>query len=349
METINFDSDTLLDLKDFVDGTTGPYLSIILPARSDFTHPSNDLADAWQRVRSDHVDSWPATALEQVDQLLGEAGHAGGESLALIVPTEGTPLVEHLAGGPGEPRVLEGPLPALAPIIENRQRTIAHIVVECDKAGADIIAFDGGTPIATESVEGDEEHIHRGHPGGWSQRRFQQRAENTWESNISDVADATERVAQQVDAKLIAVAGPTRAQSMLVTELGTRSLGDVTVGLEAGDTDGIADEVVTLTDDVHARSIAQIGGDFRERSARDAATTGTHNVMEALAAGRVETLLVSDDWSDTSTLRDEIADLPESPRTLDAAIVATLDSGGAVVVIPHLASIDDSLGALLRW
>ncbi|BAN00357.1 baeRF2 domain-containing protein [Ilumatobacter coccineus] len=349
METINFDSTTLLDLKDFVDGTTGPYLSIILPARSDVTHPSSDLADAWERVRSDHADRWPASALEQVDRMLGEAGHAGGESIALIVPTEGKPHVEHLAGGPDEPRVLEGPLPALAPIIEHRQRTIAHIVVECDKAGADITGFDGGATIATESVDGDEEHIHRGHPGGWSQRRFQQRAENTWESNISDVADATERVAEQIDAKLIAVAGPTRAQSMLVTELGKRSRGDITVGLEAGNTDGIADEVVTLTDDVHARSITQISGEFRERSARDAATTGTHNVMEALAAGRVETLLVTDDWSDDSTLRHEIDGLPESPRALDAAIVATLDSGGAVVVVPHLASLDDSLGALLRW
>ncbi len=36
---------------------------------------------------------------------------------------------------------------------------------------------------ATEQVEGETEYIRRGAPGGWSQKRFQQRAENTWEHN----------------------------------------------------------------------------------------------------------------------------------------------------------------------
>lgn len=349
MKDPNLDADLTRDLQEFLDSTTGPYLSIVLPARSDVAHPAARLDTAWQRIRGDYVDRWPHAELEQVDEMLASAGHEGGDSIALIVPTTGTPLIEHLAGSPEKPRAMQGPVPAFTPIIEHRQRTIAHLVVDCDKAGADIIAFDGGETLATDHVDGDELHIHRGHPGGWSQRRFQQRAENTWESNIGDVADATERLATDVGAQLIAVAGPTRAQSMLVRELGERSLGDITTALDAGSPDGIADEVVTLTDDVHARAIAQISKDFRERCAEDTATADPTRVLDALDAGRVETLLVSDDWSDTTTLGRSLADLPETSRMIDAAIAATLRSGGAVVVVPQLAALDVAIGAFLRW
>lgn len=349
MKAPNFDADATLDLQDFLDRTTGPYLSVVLPARSNVAHPTARLDSAWQRVRGEYVDRWPEAALQQVDEMLASAGHDGGDSIALVVPTTGTPLVEHLAGSPGEARSMQGPIPAFTPIIEHRQRTVAHLLVDCDKTGADVIAFDGGHTLAADRVDGDELHIHRGHPGGWSQRRFQQRAENTWESNISDVADATERLATEVGAQLIAVSGPTRAQSMLVSELGERSLGDITTALDAGSPEGIADEVVTLTDDVHARAIAQISKDFRERSAHDTATTGANSVLDALEAGRVEMLLVADDWSDTTTLDRSLDDLPETSRMIDAAIAATLRSGGTVVVVPRLAALDAAIGAFLRW
>ncbi|WP_395152628.1 Vms1/Ankzf1 family peptidyl-tRNA hydrolase [Ilumatobacter sp.] len=349
MKTPTFASANLLDLNEFVEATSGPYLSVILPARSDVPDAVHRLDDAWRRIQNDVSGRWPEAALAKAEQAVLAAGHARGDSMAMILPTEGAPLVEHLAGSPASTRIMEGPLPAFTPIIEHRQRTIPHLVVECDKAGADIMAFDGGNPLVADRVDGDEHHIHRGHPGGWSQRRFQQRAENTWDSNISDIADAVEQLAARVEAQLIAVAGPTRAQSMLVSELEKRSLGDVTKALEAGDVDGIADEVVRLTNDVHARAIAAISENFSERCAHDTATVEQSQVLDALAAGRVESLLVVDDWSDTAQLGRPFEMLSRNTRIIDAAISAAMTSGATVTIVPGLAALEDPIGAFLRW
>ena len=46
------------------------------------------------------------------------------------------------------------------------------------------VGIHGDSPEEVQvQVDGDELHIHRPHQGGWSQRRFQQRAENQWEAN----------------------------------------------------------------------------------------------------------------------------------------------------------------------
>ncbi|MFT4865635.1 MAG: hypothetical protein ACI8RE_001824 [Ilumatobacter sp.] len=352
MKTSTFESANLLDLNGFVDAASGPYLSAVLPARSDVPDAANRLDDAWHRIQNDVSGRWPEAALARAEQAVLAAGHARGDSMAIVIPTAGAPLVEHLAGSPTSTQIMEGQLPAFTPIIEHRQRTIPHLVVECDKAGADIVAFDGGNPLVADRVDGDEHHIHRGHPGGWSQRRFQQRAENIWDANISDIsdiADAVEQLAAQVEAQLIAVAGPTRAQSMLVSELGKRALGDVTTALEAGDVDGIADEVVRLTDDVYARAIVAISEDFSERCAHDTATAEQSEVLDALAAGRVESLLVVDDWSDTAQLGRPLETLSSDTRIIDAAISAAMTSGATVTIVPGLAALKDSIGAFLRW
>lgn len=349
MSTTTFVPANLADLQAFTDATSGLYLSALLPARSDAPDAARRLEEAWRHVRRQASGQWSATVLDRAEQAVSDAGHADGDSVAVIVPTSGTPFIEHLAGAPMTAMMLEGPLPAFGPIIEHRQRTIAHIVVDCDKAGADIVAFDGGAVIDADRVDGDELHIHRGHPGGWSQRRFQQRAENTWEANISEIADAVEALAAQVDARLIAVAGPTRAKTMLVTELGSRSTADRTVGLEAGDVDGIASEVVTLTDDVHARGITALSEEFRERSAHGTATGDEDAVFDALADGRVDGLLVADDWDADALLERELPGVPTGSRKIDAAIAAALGGGATVTVVPGLAALDGPLGAFLRW
>ncbi|MDF2741972.1 MAG: hypothetical protein K0S88_3342, partial [Actinomycetia bacterium] len=47
-------------------------------------------------------------------------------------------------------------------------------------------------------VEGEELHVTRSASGGWSQRRFQQRAENRWQQNAGAVAEALTRLVDQV-------------------------------------------------------------------------------------------------------------------------------------------------------
>jgi len=206
-------------------------------------------------------------------------------------------------------------------------------VVEADLAGADLTAFDGGDVLATGVVEGETEFIHRGHAGGWSQRRFQQRAENTWEENADDVADSARRLAERVGARLIAVAGPDRARTMVVKSLAHAPMR--VVPLSAGNPDGIADEVTRLTADVAASDTVEV-----IRKARQSMATADHfvgDVLTAVTNGRVETLIVHDDGT------------PGNDRYVDRCIAAALSTGASVRIVPNVGTLRDGAGAVLRW
>jgi hypothetical protein len=104
-----------------------------------------------------------------------------------IADTTGVQLVEPLPQAPRSEVARVQELPALAPVLEHRQGTIPFVLVVIDRQGADL--FWSGTDHDGEThVEGGEGPIRKVHAGGWSQERFQRRAENTWEQTAVEVA-----------------------------------------------------------------------------------------------------------------------------------------------------------------
>lgn len=338
------------DLDDLRSATrwAGPFFTAVLPARSDVADAEHRLGVRWTNASKQLSSRWTDEDLAEIDQLLDSLGHDGGAALAIVRSADGRTLTEFLPASPGSAVVQEGELPALVPIIEGRQRAIAHVVVETDKTGADIVAYADGDVVAEDQVEGDERHIHRGRFGGWSHRRFQQRAENTWNDNADDVAEAAAALAGTVDARLIAVAGPTRAQSMVAEALSSRTDADV-IKVDAGDADGIAGEIVTLLDDAHASGVAELAARLRERLGNDLAVSGIDATVQALVEGRVETLLVNDDWTDQTELDRQLMDIEPGTRAIDAAVAAALRTEADVAVVPTLAAMEGPLAAILRW
>lgn len=329
-------SASLDDLRPLIDAD-GPFLTVLLPAPSRHADAAERFAVRCKNALKEVSGDWPADDLLAFEQELAALPHHAGDSV-IVIRAAGGPMHVEFIHDPVEPRLFEGPLPRLAPLIESRQRTIAHVVVDADKAGAGITAFDGGRVLGSEIVEGETEHIHRGHPGGWSQRRFQQRAENTWDENADDIAAAADEFARRVAARLVAVAGPARARSMVVDSLDAlvRNHEYAIEPIEQGDVDGIADAVTRLTADVAASdAVAAI-----ERAKESMATAGDFDgdVLAALDAGRVDTLLVHDD--DDSTTDD---------RHIDRCIARALSTHANIVVVPKVAILDQGVAAVLRW
>ncbi|WP_420453278.1 Vms1/Ankzf1 family peptidyl-tRNA hydrolase [Ilumatobacter sp.] len=335
------------DLRDLLDGE-GPYLTIALPAPS--AHP--DAAHRFDIERKNVVRAipgdWPDDDRDELVADLDDLPHDAGAAVIAVRRLGGPTHVEFIADEVHGASVFQGPLPRLVPLLDARQRTIGHVVVECDLAGADIVSFDGGTVLETETVEGDTEHIHRGHPGGWSQRRFQQRAENTWEENAADVVEATMETVDRSGARLVAVTGPTRARSMVVEGLrevveGRGQHADVVVvGIESGDAEGIAADVVRHTADIAARDSMAAIDDVKER----ASSPGGYSpgeISSALAEGRVELLLVDD--ADPT----EVLDDPAETRFVDHCVAGALRSGADIRVVPNVAVVNDGVGAIMRW
>ena len=332
-------NDTTADLRPLLD-QDGPFITMILPTRSEHADAAHRFEIERKNALKSLSSTWSDDELRILESRLASVSHGGGEAVVVVHPMNGPTFYEFIENGVERAYVTEGPLPRLAPLIEARQRTIAHVVIDVDLAGADITAFDGGTVVATETTTGETEFIHRGHPGGWSQRRFQQRAENTWEDNADDVADAAAALAEQTGARVIAVVGPTRARSMVAAGVDER----VPIRVEqidAGDPEGAADEITRLTADVAANDVMRLIEAVRERVGTGTASTSADDIRQALTQGRVETLLVHDD--ENAVIESSAA------RLVDWAIQRALATDAHVHVVPNVSVLDDGLAATLRW
>ena len=332
------------DLKD-VANESDWFATIMIPTPSNLDDARARFELEWRNARRQLSDVWDDDELEQLDELVGSLRHGDSTSLVIVHAHHGSTLIEALDEPVSATTVHEGPLPRWLTVIEARQRVIAHVVVEADRAGADLTAFDGGNVLAIESVDGATVHIHRGHPGGWSQHRFQQRAENTWEDNARQAADAVATLARKVDAQLIAVAGDIRAQVFILESL-PADIADITVRIDAGSPAGIADEVVRLLSTIVAERVTTAADLVRAGLNNDIASIDTNTIVAALRRGRVDTLLVHDDATSGHAADPNRLD---GARLVDRAIVAALATDAEILVVPRLAMMHGPLAATLRW
>lgn len=334
------------DLCELVD-EPGPFATVLLNSPSRFADADDRLATRWRTARRTLENDWRDERLASLDDLVDGIAHDDGEAIAIVQAASGVTLTASL----GEPLTADvayvDALPRLATIIEDRQRTLPHIVVVTDRTGADIVAFDGGSVVDADEVTGSTLHVHRGHPGGWSQRRFQQRAENTWEQNANVVADAVTRLAREVDPVVICIAGDVRAKNLVADALDSGTNAPVVL-LDAGDPEGISDEVVRIVSDQVARAQRTLITRLRD-GLHDGNATGFDGIFDALLEGRVDTLLVHDDDSDEPRVSGASADDVGDARAVDSAIRAALRSDADIVVVPGIAAMGGPVAGLLRW
>jgi peptide subunit release factor 1 (eRF1) len=253
--------------------------------------------------------------------------------------------------------------------VEYRQQAQPLLVVLADRTGADIVAISGTGEQAVDEVNGmpEEFPVHKAKAGGWSQKRHQQRVENTWDKNAAEAAEHVSKIAERIGARMIAGAGDPRAlqllQEHLPSEIAERfRMCDGT----AASLDHVADEVTRLVADESARDTVALLEQFRNAKGQgDLACEGVADTLRALAEARVETLLVHDDpddgrralfgprpevvGTDRATLDAMGAPEVAEGRLADVAIRAALGTDAAVRIIPGHGGPAEGIGAVLRW
>jgi peptide subunit release factor 1 (eRF1) len=179
-----------------------------------------------------------------------------------------------------------------------------------------------------------------------------------------------EETCNRNDAKLVVVARDVRAVELLRKALPPRVDELVTVidgsRHADGSEDAIADDTVRAVATVVARDTAALLAKFREEVGQhDRAADGPGPVLEALARGQVEVLLVHDDPDDNRTAwfgpeplhvgarRDVVEAMgvaaPTEGRLVDVALRAALGSGAGIRIVPDSRQLDGRVGAILRW
>jgi Bacterial archaeo-eukaryotic release factor family 2 len=357
----------------------GPFVTVYLSTEAAVAQAAQQSELRWKSLRRRlEGEGAPPEALAAIDPLVPDA-HRLGRTLAVVADATGTRLVRHEPEPPARDAGWVAPLPRVGPFIEWAQSAVPHLVVLADRAGADIVAFTrradsfgaGGAGVVSVGEEtGDDPELRKTNPGGWSQRRYQQRAENLWEQNAKAVADQVASLADQTGARLIVVAGDVRALRLLREHLPERTaelLREVDGSRAPGSgLDEIADDVVKLAATIVAEDTVEFLRQFKEeRGQRDQAAEGVKHTIAALAAARVDTLLVHDDPDDDRTAwfgpepgmvaqtRKELTDLgvsePQKARLVEVAIRAAFTTGAAVRIVPSVGSVKQGIGAILRF
>ena len=348
----------------------GPFATVVLATEQGIENAAQRSEQRWRALRSELADARAGDeVLEAVDRTVPEA-HLEGNALAVVAAGEGVLHVEHGRDLPPRDLVRWASLPSVVPVVEWRQAFPPHVVVLADRRGADMVAFRHERAEVRREAGGDDDPLTKSAPGGWSQRRYQQRAENTWEENAEDVATELAKLVGQVDARLVVVAGDVRALQLLREELPDEVLGvlrSVQGGRSPdGSMDDVDEEVRGLVDQTVARETEEILEKFREEVGQsDRAADGPAATLEALTRAQVDVLLVHDMAEDERTgwfgpaptqaamtpdpLRAMGVEEPTEGRLVDVMLRAALGTGAAIRVVPPVGGPSEGVGAILRW
>ena len=357
------------DLADLV-ADTGPFVTVYLTTEADIDNAAHRSEQHWKALRRDLADAGaPEEALAAIDPLVNDA-HLQGQTLAAVATPAGLGHAEHAPDPPPRDRGTVAALPALVPILEWRQSYPTHVGVLADRAGADIFLSRHDRPDVQREAGGDDDPLHKAKPGGWSQLRYQHRAENTWEHNADDVAAEITNLFDRSGARLVVVAGDVRAVQLIREALPERVAGRLEVVDGGRSQDGSEDEFGA---EVHGRLAGAVASDtvallekFREELGQDdRAVDGPDATFAALAKAQVEVLLVHEDPDDERRalfgpdptaigLRavDMTAlgvDAPSEAPLVDVAVRAALGTGAGIRVVPAGQAPTGGLGAILRW
>jgi hypothetical protein len=358
------------DLADLIR-RAGPFLSVFLNTeRHTADSPQRSLA-RWKTVRHDLPQkAVPDAILERIAEIVSEA-HLEGDGLAVIADADRILHVEHGPALRMNDEATWGKIPRLVPIIRWRQSEPTYLVVMTDRTGADLFGFRRCSPELHAEVEGEDNEIRKVQAGGWSQRRYQQRAEDSWEKNAEQVAERVTRLADQIKPAFVAVAGDVRAVALLRDSLPERvaelvHVIEKEIPRKLEKDDPVPEDVWALVQQ-HVRETGEalLARFEEERGQHDKAVEGVDATARALAMAQAAVLLIAD-WSENDhqlwfgsnpsmlavtarELKDLGVDSPEQGPARDVLVRAALATSAGIRVLDDADAIEGGVGALLRW
>jgi hypothetical protein len=348
----------------------GPFTTIYLSTEPDVDNQAGRSVVAWRNLRRELEDAdVPENVLDGIETYVPDA-HKDGAALGVIADDAQVLHVEYGYRPPARDLAIHAALPRLTGFIEWRQAARPYVMVLIDRIGADIEAVRPGGADIDLQVEGHDVNVRKVGPGGWSQRRFQQRAENFWEDNAKAAAALLARAVDAVEPAVVFVAGDVRALQLLREEARqdvVELLHEVTGGRsEDGSAADMAAEIATALEAISDQETAELLQLFeQERGQHDRASEGVAATIAALERAQVDTLLLVEDLDDARTAwfgpdPTQVAagpgDLsalgvaaPVEARLGDALVRAALGTGASVRIVPAEAGIAEGVGAILRW
>jgi len=311
----------------------GPYTSIYL-AFGEFA--AEDPQAVFNKRRADLASKGSSPrALEAIEARLTLPRPDDVAGMALHAADDGSTTVDYALEGPSVPIIHVGTLPVAAPLLEWDQWRVPHVVVSFGADTAEVVTFlpnaePAIAPLATDPIAA---------------------AAAVRELAVDDHLRLVVVVDQGGEAKELA-RGLRGVVPLFTNVIEIEHAASLSL-------DEVVDTTVRYVSDVVARDTVRVLELFRTLTPSGHGVEGTAVVFDALAAGRVKTLLVHDDPNDPTTVGFDSppsvcawaeADAPLLARRIDAAIWSAVQQGAEIRIIPDTSSTGpkDNIGAVLR-
>ncbi|GGB98235.1 baeRF2 domain-containing protein [Cellulomonas carbonis] len=364
----------------------GPLTTVCLDVTRADEAGDREIRSRWNGLRREleHRGA-PGETLDAIQEVVLRPTHVPGPHGRYVVASRDEILFDHvLADPPVRDEAFHDGTPSLMPAVRAADEAVRYLLVEVDRAGADLSwsgvdSHDADTDLG--HVEGGHDVLHKFGGGGWSHRRFQERVEDSWERNAEAVAAEVERLVTRYRPELVLLTGDVRAVP-LVRDAAGHATKEVLVDVPGGSrADGVKE-------DVFARNVGQVLEAYRARRREavvdrlreglgrgDGAVTELGDVVDVLRKGQVDELVVVRNaagdsvahlnertlWvgpeplqlglsrGDLESLGVPSADQRELRADIAVLRAALAQDAGFTFALEGSVSLVDGLGALLRW
>jgi peptide subunit release factor 1 (eRF1) len=255
--------------------------------------PDRDRTERAKSLRADR-DKVLAT-FDQIDEYTAAHG-------LVIVACDALDVYEVLPlAFPVDTHVVVDPEPGLADLARYAEDYPRYAVLLLDQKYAVLTIFAQGRPSRSVRVRGSG-YPRKQMQGGWSQHRYEGRAEERSEAFVRRVAEETRSVIDESGVPMLVLAGDDRITSAIEKDLHEtiQSLVIGTVNLKIESTPAEMVEVVQpIVDQAERDREATAVQAVHEAIGMGTGAGGAADVMHALQAGQVDTLVMNDDFQGT--------------------------------------------------
>lgn len=296
------------------------YVSVYLDTTPSSADAAAELALRWRAARERLAAAGADDAtLGAVEDVLSSRTHdARGQA---VFAASGTVRLNRALPAPPHQEIASyAPLPHVMPLLAQLPAHVPHVLVAADRAGGHVLAVSADRTAASGDVAGEQWPVHKVSTGGWSEKRLQRSAEETWEENARLTVDAVVAAAQRVHAEFVVVGGDVRERG-LVLGLLPPPLREAAVLIDkeaapesAAFTEAAETEVTRRTDTVSRARLDE----FRVRMngqdpAARRAVEGLRGTLTALRDGLASDVLIAERGFDDQDFDRDLARHDEAP------------------------------------
>lgn len=301
----------------FPPSPDAPYLTVAVDWRPDGTQPNSrpgrdivrrkldDLVEAQQAHTPAHAAV--SRARDEIVQYLDNEVDPSVHGVYIVAGGDETVFVPLALGISVETAVDLGPVPVLTPLARYAEDNPRFAVLVADQRDATLTIVDQAMSAADTTIEGSDYPRHQ-QQGGWSQHRYQMRADERISAFARTVVDQTQRALDDAGIDLLIIAG----DEVIMPELDSawhpkmkeRIVGHIKSPHGATQADVIAKAMPVAEKAAREREteavrllVNGVGGPL--------AVGGVEDTLLALEEGRVMNLILTEDfhadgWADYS-------------------------------------------------